>query len=51
MRFLADMGISQGIVAWLQAQGHDTMHLRDQRLQRLAGETCRCIKSGCCLSA
>jgi predicted nuclease of predicted toxin-antitoxin system len=39
MRFLADMGISQGIVAWLQAQGHDALHLRDQGLQRLEDGT------------
>jgi predicted nuclease of predicted toxin-antitoxin system len=35
MRFLADMGISQGVVTWLQAQGHDAIHLRDQGLHRL----------------
>jgi predicted nuclease of predicted toxin-antitoxin system len=35
MRFLADMGISQGVVTWLQAQSHDAIHLRDQGLHRL----------------
>ncbi len=35
MRFLADMGISQKSVAWLRAEGHDTVHLRDEQLQRL----------------
>jgi predicted nuclease of predicted toxin-antitoxin system len=35
MRFLADMGISQGVVTWLQAQGHDAIHLRDEGLHRL----------------
>ncbi len=35
MRFLADMGISQVVVAWLQAQGHEPTHLRDEGLHRL----------------
>ncbi len=35
MRFLADMGVSLRIVEWLQAQGHDAVHLRSQGLQRL----------------
>jgi predicted nuclease of predicted toxin-antitoxin system len=35
MRFLADMGISQVVVAWLQAQGHEATHLRDEGLHRL----------------
>jgi predicted nuclease of predicted toxin-antitoxin system len=35
MRFLADMGISQAAVAWLQAQGHDAIHLRDEGLHKL----------------
>ena len=38
MRFLADMGVSQRIVAWLNQQGHDAMHLRDEGLQRLPDE-------------
>ena len=35
MRFLADMGVSQRVVTWLQEQGHDATHLRDQGLQKL----------------
>lgn len=35
MRFLADMGVSLRVVAWLRAEGHDVVHLRDQGLQRL----------------
>jgi predicted nuclease of predicted toxin-antitoxin system len=35
MRFLADMGISHVVVAWLQAQGHDATHLRDEGLHKL----------------
>ncbi|MCX5646165.1 MAG: DUF5615 family PIN-like protein [Phycisphaerae bacterium] len=35
MRFLADMGVAQRIVAWLRSEGHDTIHLREQGLQRL----------------
>ena len=35
MRFLADMGVSQQVVAWLRANGHDAVHLRDEGLQRL----------------
>jgi predicted nuclease of predicted toxin-antitoxin system len=35
MRFLADMGVSQRVVEWLRAGGHDAMHLRDERLQTL----------------
>jgi predicted nuclease of predicted toxin-antitoxin system len=35
MRFLADMGISQRVVTWLRARGHDAMHLRDEGLQTL----------------
>jgi predicted nuclease of predicted toxin-antitoxin system len=35
MRFLADMGISQRVVTWLNEQGHHAVHLRDQGLQRL----------------
>lgn len=34
MKFLADMGISTRTVAWLQAQGHDALHLRDEGMQR-----------------
>ncbi len=35
MRFLADMGISQVVVTWLRAQGHDATHLRDEGLHKL----------------
>jgi predicted nuclease of predicted toxin-antitoxin system len=35
MRFLADMGVSQRVVEWLRAGGHDAVHLRDEALQSL----------------
>ena len=35
MRFLADMGVSQRVVKWLRAAGHDATHLRDEGLHRL----------------
>ena len=35
MRFLADMGVSMRIVQWLRDNGHDTVHLREENLQRL----------------
>jgi predicted nuclease of predicted toxin-antitoxin system len=35
MRFLADMGVSQRVVEWLHAKGHDAVHLRDEGLQRM----------------
>lgn len=35
MRFLADMGVDQRIVRWLQQNGDDAIHLRDEGLQRL----------------
>ena len=35
MRFLADMGVSQQVVEWLRANGHEAVHLRDEGLQRL----------------
>ncbi len=35
MRFLGDMGVSQRVIAWLRASGHDAVHLRDEGLQRL----------------
>jgi predicted nuclease of predicted toxin-antitoxin system len=35
MRFLADMGVAQRIVQWLRSEGHDALHLRDERLHRL----------------
>lgn len=38
MKFLADMGISMHTVAWLRQQGNDTVHLREEGLQRLSDE-------------
>lgn len=35
MRFLADMGVADRIVAWLRSEGHDAVHLREERLQRM----------------
>lgn len=35
MKFLADMGVSPRVVAWLRAAGHDVADLREQGLQRL----------------
>ncbi len=35
MRFLADMGVSQGIIRWLREEGHDAVHLREGNLHRL----------------
>jgi predicted nuclease of predicted toxin-antitoxin system len=35
VRFLADMGVSQGVVEWLRSAGHDAIHLRDEGLHRL----------------
>jgi predicted nuclease of predicted toxin-antitoxin system len=34
MRFLADMGVSMGVVEWLRASGHDAIHLHDEGLQK-----------------
>jgi len=34
VKFLADMGVSLGLVDWLRRQGHDAKHLRDEGLQR-----------------
>ena len=34
MKFLADMGISTKTVAHLREMGHDSVHLRDEQLQR-----------------
>jgi predicted nuclease of predicted toxin-antitoxin system len=34
MLFLADMGISRTTVKWLRGNGHDAIHLRDQKLQQ-----------------
>jgi len=35
LRFLADVGISPRIVAWLREAGHDAVHLREEKLHRL----------------
>jgi predicted nuclease of predicted toxin-antitoxin system len=35
MRFLGDMGVSQRVVEWLRATGHEAVHLRDEGLHRL----------------
>jgi uncharacterized protein DUF5615 len=35
VRFLADRGVDQRVVAWLRAVGHDAVHLRDEGLHRL----------------
>lgn len=35
MRFVADMCMDVRVVTWLNSQGHDATHLRDQGLQRL----------------
>ena len=35
MRFLGDMNIPSGVIPWLRDQGHDAIHLREQRLARL----------------
>ncbi|MEW5767468.1 MAG: DUF5615 family PIN-like protein [bacterium] len=38
MKFLADMGVSMHTVVWLRRQGYDTIHLREEGLQRLSDE-------------
>lgn len=35
MKFLADMGVAQRIVHRLRENGHDVVHLRDEKLHRL----------------
>lgn len=35
LKFLADMGISQSTTEWLHKCGYNTLHLREQNLQRL----------------
>jgi predicted nuclease of predicted toxin-antitoxin system len=35
MKFVLDMGLAQSTARYLQALGHDAVHLRDQGLQRL----------------
>ena len=38
MKFLLDAGLAQSTARYLQALGHDAVHLRDQGLQRLPDE-------------
>lgn len=35
MKFLLDMGLARHTAAFLRAEGHDAVHLRDQGLQKL----------------
>jgi predicted nuclease of predicted toxin-antitoxin system len=35
VKFLLDMGLARHTAAYLRAEGHDAIHLRDQGLQRL----------------
>ena len=35
MKFLLDMGLARSTAEFLRTQGHDAVHLREQRLQRL----------------
>jgi predicted nuclease of predicted toxin-antitoxin system len=37
LKFLVDMGIALSTASFLRAQGHDTIHLLDQGLQRVEG--------------
>ncbi len=36
MRFLADMCMDVRVATWLNTQGHEATHLRDEGLQRMA---------------
>ena len=38
MKLLADMGVSMATVRELRDDGHDVVHLRDERLERLPDE-------------
>ena len=38
MRFLADMGVSTGVVEWLRKHGHDAKHLREELRRMPNGE-------------
>ena len=38
MRLLLDMGLARSTAIYLRTKGHDAVHLRDQRLQRLSDE-------------
>jgi predicted nuclease of predicted toxin-antitoxin system len=35
MRFLVDVCVDVGVRTWLQGEGHDAVHLRDEELQKL----------------
>lgn len=35
MRFLLDMNLSERVAAWLRTQGHDAVHVHEQRLGEL----------------
>ena len=35
MRFLADIGVSSGVVEWLRNHDHDAKHLREEGLHRM----------------
>jgi len=35
VRFIADMCMDVRVASWLNSQGHDATHLRDEGLQRL----------------
>jgi predicted nuclease of predicted toxin-antitoxin system len=35
VRFLLDMGVDVRVATWLREHGHESIHLRDQGLQRL----------------
>lgn len=41
MMFLADMGISPDVVAWLRSEGHDEDHLAERHLHRSSGPDIR----------
>ncbi|MBI1767811.1 MAG: DUF5615 family PIN-like protein [Bacteroidetes bacterium] len=38
MKFLADMGISMDTVQWLRLQGHDAIHLSEERLHKMSDD-------------
>ena len=38
MKLLLDMGLARSTAAFLRAQGHDAVHLREQGLQRLSDD-------------
>lgn len=38
MKFLADTGLAQSTILFLQSQGYDAVHLHNQGLQRMEDE-------------